>query len=186
MLPAGNCSAPMHACSHGQVLAHTPLCAGTCIHTLTHTCSHKAQSYTHVCTHSHAHIKHMPTLIHIHVHVFTRVHPWSHTCTHACTRRARERCLMGGQSLPEPSPVINVDAVMAPGAVLIPCRAAFSAPVAGVWEKLRLTVKKYWQLESRACKAQENCGTFQSCGKMIAATRPCPQGLPANPPPEGI
>lgn len=64
--------------------------------------------------------------------------------------RAREHCRMGAQSLPEPSPVINVDSVMAPGAALSPRRAAFLAPVAGVWEKPRLTVKKYWQLESRA------------------------------------
>lgn len=90
--------------------------------------------------------------------------------------RARERYQMGAQSLPEPSPVINVDAVMAPAAALSPCRAAFLAPEAGVWEKPRLTVKKYWQLESRACKAQENRGTVRSCGRTTSAMRPVLKG----------
>lgn len=83
---------------------------------------------------------------------------------------------MGAQSLPEPSPVINVDSVTAPGAALSSRRAAFLAPVAGVWEKPRLTVKKYWQLESRACKAQENHGTVRSCGRATSAVLPVLKG----------
>ena len=159
-----------------------------CSHTSTH---HSSLVCLHTCAHSHTHVLAQSTLMHTRMHTPTkRRHMLSYmdmfTCSLVCTcdhtrmytrlHAQRERCRMGAQSLPEPSPVINVDAVMAPGAALSPCRAAFLAPVAGVWEKPRLNVKKYWQLESRACKAQENRSTVRSCGRTMSAKHPVLKG----------
>ena len=139
-------------------------------------CSLKGHSCTHVCTHTQStgtcsHIWACPRTI-------------AHTCTHACTRRARERCQMGAQSLPEPSPVINVDAVMAPGAALSPCRAAFLAPEAGVWEKHDSLSRNIGSWRAEPAKPKRTAALFGA----VAGRRPqcaLSSRAPCKPAPRG-
>lgn len=154
---------------------HTPLTPRVSAHvrTLTYTCARSKHTHAHTHAHTHraqAHASYTDML------TCSRVCTCDRTRVYTRLHAQRERCRMGAQSLPEPSPVINADAVMAPGAALSPCRAAFLAPVAGVWEKPRLNVKKYWQLESRACEVQENRGAVRSGGRTTSALHPVLKG----------
>lgn len=207
LLMSGNVECCLTRCSqHEDSAARTHITHAVFTHSCapTHTCAHTTHSYT--CTPTHApactHIKHTQahvcTPMHTHMHACrTHVHNHKHTCTcsHTCSRTLMYtqdthmhtltesmRALMVASVPPGPSPVMNVQALMAlsPGVALC---LGMQRPPPGSWSLGSwASLSKTLAAGEQSLQSPREQWHISELRKM-SHNEPYPQGLPANAPP---